>query len=62
MDYKIFSFYTLVGSALWSAVLCWLGVKVGADISKGEMHKVMFWLVGFLIVVGAMYSSSFTGR
>jgi membrane protein DedA with SNARE-associated domain len=55
MDYKIFSLYTLLGSAVWCAVLCWLGVKIGGDISKGEMHKVTFWLLGFLVVVGAMY-------
>ena len=55
MNYLQFSVYTIIGSALWSAVLCWLGVKVGADISKGEMHKVTFWLFGFLVVVGAMY-------
>ena len=55
MDYVNFSIYTLLGSAIWSAVLCWLGVKVGADITKGEMHKVTFWLLGFLLAVGAMY-------
>jgi membrane protein DedA with SNARE-associated domain len=55
MDYVKFSIYTLIGSAVWSAVLCWLGVKVGADITKGEMHKVTFWLIGFLAVVGTLY-------
>jgi membrane protein DedA with SNARE-associated domain len=55
MNYLIFSIYTLAGSALWCAVLCWLGVKVGADINKGEMHRVTFWLAGFLVVVGVMY-------
>jgi membrane protein DedA with SNARE-associated domain len=55
MDYVKFSIYTLLGSGLWSAVLCWLGVKIGADINKGEMHKVTFWLIGFLVVVGVMY-------
>ena len=55
MNYLQFSIYTLIGSGVWSAVLCWLGVKVGADISKGEMHKVTYWLFGFLVVVGAMY-------
>jgi membrane protein DedA with SNARE-associated domain len=55
MDYKIFSLYTLAGSAMWCAVLCWLGVKVGADITKGEMHRVTFWLIGFVGIVGAMY-------
>ena len=55
MDYLKFSIYTLLGSAIWCAVLCWLGVKVGADITKGEMHKVTYWLIGFTVVLGAMY-------
>lgn len=55
MDYWRFSIYTLLGSAVWCAVLCWLGVKIGADISKGDMHRVTFWLLGFLVVVGVMY-------
>jgi membrane protein DedA with SNARE-associated domain len=55
MNYLKYSLYTLLGSALWCAVLCWLGVRVGADVTKGEMHKVTFWLSGFLVVVGAMY-------
>jgi membrane protein DedA with SNARE-associated domain len=55
MDYARFSAYTLLGSAMWSAVLCWLGVNVGANITKGEMHKVTLWVVGFLVVVGGMY-------
>ena len=55
MNYWIFSIYTLVGSAVWCGVLCWLGVKIGADITKGEMHKVTYWLIGFLAIVGAIY-------
>lgn len=55
MNYWKYSIYTLIGSALWCAVLCWLGVKVGGDISKGEMHKVTYWLIGFLAAVGVMY-------
>ena len=55
MNYWIFSTFTLIGSALWCAVLCWLGVKVGGDITKGEMHKVTLWIVGFLLVVGVLY-------
>src|SRR5215471_12371628 len=42
MNFWHYSLYTLIGSAIWTAVLCWLGVKVGADISNGEMHKVAF--------------------
>jgi membrane protein DedA with SNARE-associated domain len=45
----------LAGSATWTTVLCWLGVKVGSQISKGEMHKVTFSLIGFLVVLGAVY-------
>lgn len=55
MNFWKYSFYTLIGSAIWTAVLCWLGVKIGGDISKGEMHKVTFWLVGFVVVVGVLY-------
>lgn len=55
MNYWVFSIYTLIGSAVWCAVLCWLGVKIGADITKGEMHKVTYWLIGFLAIVGAIY-------
>jgi membrane protein DedA with SNARE-associated domain len=55
MDYAAFSLYTLIGSALWSAVLCGLGVRVGADISKGEMHRVTIVLVAFLAAVGVLY-------
>jgi membrane protein DedA with SNARE-associated domain len=55
MSYLIFSIYTLLGSAVWCAVLCWLGVKIGANISHGEMQKVTIWILGFLVVVGAMY-------
>ncbi len=55
MNFWRYSAYTLLGSALWCAVLCWLGVKIGGDITKGEMHKVTFWLLGFLAVVGGLY-------
>jgi membrane protein DedA with SNARE-associated domain len=55
MDYLKFSLFTLLGSGIWCAVLCWLGVKVGADISKGEMHRVTLWLAGAMLVLGGLY-------
>lgn len=57
MDFKIYSLYTVVGSGLWCAVLCWLGVKMGQDeqLMKGEMHRITLWLVGILAVLGTMY-------
>lgn len=55
LHYGVYTVYTLVGSAIWSAVLCWLGVKVGADISAGEMHRVTAWGVGFVALLGVLY-------
>ena len=57
MDYKLFSLYTLLGSAVWCAVLCWVGVKAGQDeaLMKGELHRVTIWLVGAFLVLGTIY-------
>jgi membrane protein DedA with SNARE-associated domain len=57
MDYKKFSVFTLLGSAIWCAVLCWLGVKMGQDESlmKGEYHRVTLWLAGAMVVLGGLY-------
>ncbi len=57
MDFKLYSIYTLVGSALWCAVLCWLGVKMGQDerLMQGELHRITIWLGGILVVLGVMY-------
>jgi len=57
LDYKVFSLYTLAGSAAWSAVLCWVGVMAGNDESlmRGELHRVTLWVVGAWAVLGAMY-------
>ena len=55
MNFWKYSLYTLAGAGAWTAVLCWLGVHVGGQISKGEMHQVTFWLLGFLAVVGVLY-------
>ena len=55
MDYRLFSIFTLLGAAIWCSVLCWLGVNIGADISKGEMHKVMLWVGGAALAFGGLY-------
>jgi membrane protein DedA with SNARE-associated domain len=55
LNFWKYSLYTLAGACAWTAVLAWLGVKVGGQISNGEMHKVTFWLLGFLAVVGVLY-------
>jgi membrane protein DedA with SNARE-associated domain len=55
MDFLKYSLYTLAGSALWTAVLCWLGVNVGGQISEGEMHKVTLSIVLFVALLGGLY-------
>lgn len=57
MDYLKFSIYTLLGSAIWCAVLCWIGIKMGQDkqLMEGQMHRVSLWLGGAMIVLGSIY-------
>jgi membrane protein DedA with SNARE-associated domain len=57
MNYLKYSIYTLVGSAIWSGVLCWIGVKAGEDqqLLAGDMHRLSIWLGGAVLVLGAMY-------
>jgi membrane protein DedA with SNARE-associated domain len=57
MNYKTFSIYTLLGSAIWCAVLCYFGIKMGRDeeLMKGEMHRVSLWLGGAMLALGGMY-------
>lgn len=57
MDYLQYSIYTLIGSAIWCGVLCWLGVKMGQDeqLMRGELHRVTLWLVGIVAVLGLLY-------
>ena len=44
MDYWRVSAFTLLGSAIWCSVLCWLGVTMGQDeqLMKLEFHRVSF--------------------
>lgn len=57
MDYWKFSIYTLLGSGIWCAVLCWLGVKMGQDkqLMEGQLHRISLWLGGAMIVLGGIY-------
>ena len=57
MSYCKFSIYTLLGSAIWCGVLCWLGVKMGQDeqLMKGEYHRITLWLAGAMVVLGGLY-------
>jgi membrane protein DedA with SNARE-associated domain len=57
MNYKVFSLFTLLGSAIWCAVLCGVGIKMGQDekLMQGELHRVSIWLGGAMLVLGTMY-------
>lgn len=57
MNYWKFSAFTLLGSAIWCSVLCWLGVKMGQDeqLMKMEYHRVTLWLAGGMLVLGGLY-------
>jgi membrane protein DedA with SNARE-associated domain len=57
MDYLTFSIYTLLGSAVWSAVLCWVGITMGADLQQTTnlTHTLSKWLGLGALIVGGLY-------
>jgi membrane protein DedA with SNARE-associated domain len=57
MDFKLYTLFTLLGSAIWCSVLAWVGVAAGNDDSllKGDMRHVMIWLLGAIVVIGSLY-------
>jgi len=57
MNFKTYSIYTLIGSAIWCGVLCYVGVKMGQDekLMKGELHRISLWVGGFVVVLGGLY-------
>jgi membrane protein DedA with SNARE-associated domain len=57
LNYKLFSIYTLLGSAIWCVVLCYVGIKMGQDerLMKGELHRISLWLGGAMVALGAIY-------
>ncbi len=57
LDYRRFSLYTLLGSALWCAVLCYVGVRMGQDLRETQnvTRTISTWLGGGMLVLGAIY-------
>jgi membrane protein DedA with SNARE-associated domain len=57
MDYKLFSLFTIAGSGIWCAVLCYVGIKMGQDekLMKGELHRISLWLGGAMVLLGGLY-------
>jgi membrane protein DedA with SNARE-associated domain len=57
LDYLRYSLATLVGSALWCAVLVWVGVTAGQDeqLLAGSLHRISLWVGGLMLFLGALY-------
>jgi membrane protein DedA with SNARE-associated domain len=57
MNFKLYSLYTLLGSAIWCVVLCYVGIKMGQDekLMKGELHRISLWMGGAMLALGAIY-------
>src|SRR5258708_25587832 len=55
-NYKTFSIYTLLGSAIWCGVLCYVGIKMGQDkeLMRGELRRLTIWLTGAMLVLAGM--------
>lgn len=57
LNFRTYSIYTLLGSAIWCGVLCYAGVKMGEDekLMQGEMHRISMWLGGIMLFLGALW-------
>jgi membrane protein DedA with SNARE-associated domain len=57
LHYGWYSLATLAGSAIWSIVLCWVGVQAGQDqaLLEGDLHHVTLWLTAAVAVLGLLY-------
>lgn len=57
MNFWYYSAATILGSAIWCAVLVWLGVTAGQDqaLLDGDLHRITLWGGGLLLFLGAIY-------
>ncbi len=57
MDFLRYSIFTLAGSALWCTVLVFVGLQAGKDeaLLRGDLHRLTIWIVGGVVVLGALY-------
>jgi len=57
MSLPLFSVLTFIGSFIWSALLTWLGLKLGQNWHSIEPYfrKFQFLIVGFFIAAGVWY-------
>jgi membrane protein DedA with SNARE-associated domain len=57
MNFKLYSLFTILGSAIWCGVLCYVGIKMGQDekLMKGELHRITLWVAGAVLALGGVY-------
>jgi membrane protein DedA with SNARE-associated domain len=57
MNFKLYSLFTILGSAIWCSVLCYVGIKMGQDeeVMKGNLHRITLWIAGAMLVLGGIY-------
>jgi membrane protein DedA with SNARE-associated domain len=57
IPYLKYSAYTLAGSAVWCAVLSWVGIAAGNDpkLMSGDVRAVTLWSGGAVLVLGGLY-------
>ena len=57
MNYWRYSLYTLLGSAIWCAVLTYVGIAAGndAELMAGSLHRITLWFVGMVVVLALLY-------
>jgi len=57
MDFRLYSLFTLIGSALWCGVLTWVGVAAGNDekLMRGDLRQIMVWMLGAIVIIGGLY-------
>jgi len=57
MNYKLFSLFTVLGSALWCSVLCCVGIKMGQDekLMQGQLGRISLWLGAAMLALASLY-------
>jgi membrane protein DedA with SNARE-associated domain len=64
MDFRIYSIMTIIGSALWCAVLAWFGLRVLGDqpqlledpaLMIHVLKERSLWFVGLVLALGLLY-------
>ena len=57
MDFKLYSLFTVLGSAIWCGVLCYVGIKMGEDekLMQGQLHRISLYVAAAMLALGATY-------